>query len=239
VLSDVSKEWSAKIASRLEEAYDLFAKQFRKPPASHLPGRTLVFQSKESYLAYSKKASGDDLEDTLGVYFPGFREFLLFCREETTETRETLVHEGFHQYLHHFLEDAPRWFNEGMASYFEATKWTPNGAKIGGPLKMRVETFKSEGYHARDLKDLMQLSAEEFMDPSRAADHYAQSWALCNFLREKPGMGRDLFRVYVDQLLSGKPAKAAFDASFGTLSREKWDELNVAYNTHVKKLKGE
>ena len=237
VLSEVSEAFSAQIARKLELAYALFQKRFKALPAGHDPGRVLVFQTKEAYLQYAKDSMGGDLTFTLGVFVPWSREFLLFCREENKETLETLVHEGYHQYLHNLVQKAPHWFNEGMASYFESVDMAGGESGIGVPVKIRVDWLNSGRFIAEDLADLMKLSPAEFMNRQRVSDHYAQSWALCHFLRHGPTLGRQTFQQYTDQVVQGATREEAFERSFGKLAAKDWGELKSAFTAHVDKLK--
>ena len=197
----------------------------------------LLFQTKEAYLQYAKDSMGGDLTFTLGVFVPWSREFLLFCREENKETLETLVHEGFHQYLHNLVQKAPHWFNEGMASYFESVDFAGGETGIGLPVKIRVEWMNSVRHVNETLGDLMKLSPAEFMDRRRVSDHYAQSWALCHFLRHGPALGKQTFLQYTDQVIQGATREEAFARTFGKLPAKDWSELESAFTAHVNTLR--
>jgi hypothetical protein len=105
----------------------------------------------------------------------------------------TVRHEGFHQYLHQFVEDAPTWFDEGMAQTFEVRP-------------------QEKGDEPRDkyvpLGELFAMGHEAFM--AKAQVMYPESRALCTMLRttKDPKLKGVLANLYM-ALRSGASADAA------------------------------
>jgi hypothetical protein len=122
----------------------------------------------------------------------------------------TVRHEGFHQYLDRLMADPPRWFNEGLAEYFEGA--TQKGGKwlLGEPRTDHLETLKSNGQIRLSLVEFVKQPDAQFM--ANAQLNYAQSWALVHFLRHGPERHRPLFKALWQALRAGQTSAQAVEA---------------------------
>ena len=112
----------------------------------------IVFRERGDYLDFCRLVTGEDKDDTAGLYMPTYRLLLVSSRDtgkkygETLweSTRHVLFHEAFHQYIDYFVEDCPSWLNEGLAEFFSTAEDDPQtkGLVLG---KVKKEPIGSEG----------------------------------------------------------------------------------------------
>ncbi len=118
----------------------------------------------------------------------------------------TVVHEATHQIafnsgMHTRLADNPLWLTEGMAMYFETPDldgtqgWKTIG-EINRPRLTRFLDFVRKR-RKRDSLETLVSGTDRFIDAHKAADAYAESWALTYFLNERH---REKYVAYLKQL---------------------------------------
>jgi hypothetical protein len=123
----------------------------------------------------------------------------------------TVVHEATHQIafnsgMHTRLADNPLWLTEGMAMYFETPDldgdrgWKTIG-EINRPRLTRFLDFVRKR-RKRDSIATLCTGTDRFIDSHKAADAYAESWALTYFLNERH---RDQYVAYLKQLAKKQP----------------------------------
>ncbi len=100
---------------------------------------------------------------------------------EIHHTTATLLHEGTHLIVMSTLRFRPLdiWINEGLAVYFEASKFERTDMTIGmkpkGRLRVAKQLVKSGQYVP--IRKLIRLKQRQF-----TALHYAQAWSLVHYL---------------------------------------------------------
>jgi len=163
-------------------------------------------------------------------------------------TLDTLFHEGFHQYLHELCTDPPTWFDEGMAEFFGAVRWRPDGRPV---VRLQVRRLQELRHHLRDfperlpdLDELMLMPKVRFYERDAAGLHYAMAWSLCHFFLLGDTDGRseaeesagDLFAEYARAVFSGKGREAAHADTFGADGRPRAETFRAAWLRHVNRL---
>ena len=196
-------------AKTLEEAADLYGREFRRRPRK-TRARVRVFSGFESYADYLADFGGSS-KDTLGVYMGSIRELCIWLNEDKPELSNTIRHEGFHQYLHDFLEDVPIWFNEGYAEFFGFARRVHGKAVVGQVGENQEAIAKKLLPKFTPLSNLFVMQPKEFM--ANAGVHYVQSWAVVHMLREtSEAQLKGVLDRYFDALLAGKSQQEAYDA---------------------------
>ena len=134
-----------------------------------------------------------------------------------------LFHEAFHHYLDQHVPDAPLWFHEGFAEVFEAAELRGAGAELAVHRDHR-RAVRDPG-RLVPLPELLSLSPEQFNDPERQQDAYAQSWSLAYWLLTNRVADAELRerlhafpRTFCAALRQGRSADDAFRAATGGLS---------------------
>jgi hypothetical protein len=215
VSSDAGMAVCNDVVKILEECADVYRRQFRPRPRKTRP-RVRVFSGFESYADYVSDL-GADPSRTLGVYLPPLRELCVFLHEDRPTLSNTIRHEGFHQYLHDFLEDAPIWFNEGHAEYFGFSRRKQGRALVGQADDEQVALLLELAPKFSPLSKLFTMEPAEFM--ASADVHYVESWAVIHMLRAAGGPPTKglldpsltgLLDRYFDALLAGRSQDEAW-----------------------------
>ncbi|MHC4472708.1 MAG: DUF1570 domain-containing protein, partial [Planctomycetota bacterium] len=200
----------SRVSRTLESALGSYRDTFPAPRQKVGRARVYVFSSQKGYLAYAK-ALGRDLRGSGGAYIPAVRELVLFMPEYGARFQHTVRHEGFHMFLHTYLEDAPLWFNEGCAEYFACGEERfGGGLKPGAPNPVALRTLASKRASYTPLPELFVMNPQEFMRKPEL--HYAQSWAVVHYLMKCPDKSvRALIGKYFTALQDGLSAEEAYE----------------------------
>jgi hypothetical protein len=199
---------AARVLEDAHQGYRLHLERARPPGFKY---RVYLFSGEAGYLDYIHDLQGSRPHSTLGVYIPLLKQLLIWNHPDRNVMMTTVRHEGFHQYLDSLVDDAPVWFNEGMAEYYEIVgrdggKWV-EGAIHEDHLRLLAAPSSQPMPVAR----LIAAPTAEFYD--RAPLTYAQAWALVHFLRHGPREYRAVFDRLFDALLAGDSAQEAVDAA--------------------------
>jgi tetratricopeptide (TPR) repeat protein len=224
VKTDVDQPFADWISGQLELVRKLYVKVFEKTKVEQ-PKRkytVIVFANADEY----HKAGGPAMAG--GHYDPRIRQLFLFKYPKPDDGQMVLFHEGFHQFLHPYLERAPQWFNEGLADYFGGAKHVKlpeEGMKIV-PNWWRVPKVKEalNNGQLRAMRDIMLMSQAELYDPQTVQANYAESWSFIYFLCEYNN--RQYFPLlarYFNALRAGKDQDEAYKAAFGDQDMKKID----------------
>jgi Flp pilus assembly protein TadD len=192
VVSDTSKKSCTDAGSTLESARSEYAAFAGQPPAKTSKARVWLFSGRQGYLDW---AGGLQVaaDMTAGVYLPQLRQLAIWIPIDLKDFECTVRHEGFHQYLHQFVEDAPTWFDEGMAQTFE--------------VRPQERGDEPRGKYV-PLGELFAMSHEAFM--ANAQVMYPESRALCTMLRTtKDRKLKGVLAEFYAALRSGASADAA------------------------------
>ena len=218
----------ATIAEVLDKAALAYGKLLSQKGGKDVFPTVYVFKDRVGFAKFGRDIGIGNTENALGYYMSDYR--ILVFYEETEDVKlglsrntvETLLHETFHQWVHLHLEDAPPWFNEGMAEYFSL------GAKIGrksleyavlpqrNPSRLTNIRDALRGEYAKPwtLREIMRADQRTFMMPSQAGVNYAHAWSLVHYLGATPKRRR-LLRSYFQALLTGLDSRAAYTKVFG------------------------
>lgn len=174
------------VARKLEDARTMF--KARYPHHDKMERNYSVIRICHDYGEFQKY--GDTPPGVVGWFSPGTKELVVYYdaqRQYCTSEDEMLAiayHEAWHQYSNQIWPDVElhRWFDEGLAEYF-------------GSLRMKGKTEILVPHKGR-LESLRGMMATKTLIPSgeivkwprsifygaRAPLHYAQAWAMVDFL---------------------------------------------------------
>jgi Flp pilus assembly protein TadD len=192
VVSDHSQQICSDAADMLEGMQPQYAAALGAAPAARSKARVYVFSGPEGYFDYA-----DDLhvraDSSSGVYLPMLRELCIWVPVDMTDFKDTVRHEGFHQYLHRLVDDAPIWFNEGYAGF------------MGGGGPEGVRNAKRDGEFVKGfvlVKKLVAMKQPEFMKDAGVT--YTESRYLVDFLRRtKNAKLKTVLRDYFAAISAG------------------------------------
>jgi len=235
------------LAGTMDKAYDAYAKLFGQLERSgDVVPTVYVFSDRSKFDAFSRRLNVGSTENTLGYYMPAYRILVFYDMAEggranskslfSAETMNVLLHETFHQWIHLYVDDAPHWFNEGLAEYFGISRLTPKGLHYGlvptsHPSRLSNIRQSLRGGYGRDplsLRELITASPEQFMS-GMAAINYAQAWSFVHYLGSSKG-GEQILRDYFHALRDGADRQEAYRAAFGDVDM---DALHDGWRAYV------
>jgi len=154
------------------------------------------------------------------VHFGALEPLVVMRNQGQLDRFRTLKHELTHHIAYQALPFQPRWFSEGLASYFETASFDDEQRfAVGAPPR---ELVRALGEYGRLRAS--ELFASEAVDLSPR--FYATSWLLVHYLMSHRA---DAFVRYQDGLEAGLSHDAAWAAAFPQLSPERVDALLAEY----------
>jgi len=183
------------------------------------PVRVFLFGDRESYTRYIERAYTDPPKTPFGFYMPNERKMVV----NISTGPGTLAHELVHPLMEADFPRAPSWFNEGFASLFEESDYSPDGV-IRGRVNWRLHTLQRalRRPDPPSLKDVAKLGRDDFYD-TNSGIHYAVSRFLCLFLQERGALLRyyKLFRNDYDRDRTGlRHLEEVLGAPLGEIDRQ-------------------
>jgi hypothetical protein len=165
----------------VEGAFARYARDARvETPAATHPVVVLIFETREDFVNYAAAATSGD--EDIAKRVAGFYSKLtniLAIRLEECRTFDTPLHEAIHQqvYVRKILQrlaPIPTWFDEGLATGFEA-----NGGKINvGPGKISVR-YANQALESQPVDWAQLLGGDEAFRAAATVDGaYGQAWGL-------------------------------------------------------------
>lgn len=238
ILTPVSQDFADDLGKHAELIFKTYGKIFPKVGKEKRKFTIIVHGSRDEYHG----AGGPPTAG--GHYDPLLRKLYLFRYEKDSDTKLVLYHEGFHQFLHDYLDDAPQWFNEGLGDFFGPSKYIEPVKKKGGmmktaegmelrpnPWRLRHIQMAIRAGKIRAWRKLMLMSQEELYDDEWAGIHYAQSWSIIYFLVRggappgaEAGPYFKILQEYFTALRRGEGQETAFESSFGKRDVSKLEE---------------
>lgn len=160
--------------------------------------QTYLFGTRAQWATLTRRLLGNDAEPYLAIERGGFsyRARGVYHDIGPKDTLLIAAHEGWHQYVQSaFREGLPVWLDEGVATYMEGFRWSPDEPDV--PLFLpwanmeRYETLRwtVRGNRTMPLTKLLTSTPQELIERSewQPLFYYAQVWALIHFLREGEG----------------------------------------------------
>ena len=105
------------------------------------------------------------------------------------------------------LSDPPVWFNEGMATYYEAMTRVAGELKTDMPRAQYLDALA--GHPLVPLEQFLFIRPKDFYATSPHS--YAQAWLLVHMLQHGSPKHRDLFRAYLAKLENSAGAEATHE----------------------------
>lgn len=165
---------------------------FDRSPAR--PVRVFLFGDRESYARYVQRTYADPPKTPFGFYMPNERKIVV----NISTGPGTLAHELVHPLMEADFPRAPSWFNEGFASLFEESDYSPNGT-IRGRVNWRLHTLQRalRRPDPPSLREIARLDRDGYYG-GNSGIHYAMSRFLCLYLQER-GVLVQYYRNFRDQ----------------------------------------
>jgi len=229
IITNGTETVAHRLAREFEQMRAVFANQFpgfrleSGAPLLVIAPRDLEVAKNLVPAVFNRKGTG-----VAGVYFHGWEKQYAIVRLDTvsadpmfTDAYSVIYHEYVHSLLHMNFHWLPTWLDEGLASFYQYTRFENARTMIGAPPRnmgwinvldrnppIPLETFltinPASPYYGRD--------------ESKTYLFYAQAWAMTHFLTFGPGMGQgQKLTQFFNLLQQGMEQKKAFVETFGEL----------------------
>ena len=173
------------------------------------------------------------LGDLAGAFIPGIRSNTIIVRDTLGMTETSTI---LHEYVHFLVRIHsgylyPKWYHEGLAEYFAATKENQFGElEIGHTPEHRHYSFAVNRWVP--MRDILSPTDYDQWSRERRSMFYAESWGLVHFLLNRKGrstsFGQDMVQ-YVQLVETGHEAVDAFAQAFGITA----DELDTQVGRYL------
>jgi hypothetical protein len=139
-----------------------------------------LFRDKASYTNYAHVLFNDIPSSPFGYYSAAHHALVMNIGTGTG----TLVHEIVHPFIRANFPSCPPWFNEGLASLYEAP--TEKNGHIQGGINWRFKRLEKAIKEGRTIsfEKLTSLDEHAFYGGDEYGQYYAQSRYLCYYLQE-------------------------------------------------------
>lgn len=203
-----------KVALKLEQFRQVFTRllpnvRFNTP----VPTTVIVFKSDSSYAPF--KAG----PNTAGYFQSGedVNYITLTTELQTMDPFNVIFHEYTHLLVNNTFENAPVWFNEGLAEYYSTFKITDDQKiEIGGAIANHVLLLRQS--KMLPLRTLFQVDhkSPHYNEGKKQSIFYAQSWALMHYLLVGKAGKAEKLGQFVNLLGNNVPMETAFQQAFET-----------------------
>ncbi len=202
--------------------------------------QVIIFSDHEDLRAFGEGHLGSDFARNAGFYIPDWQAMGIVGDGDPANLKRPLLHEGMHMILDVFVKGGghewSRWFDEGLATYFEASSVSPGGkVRLGGTNPQLLSVLREDIRSGRALSmdDLITAGDAEF-EGERNLSYYATSALFIHLMLEGGGgRMRDRFFNYFEAERSPGPVAP------GTLAREIEDPaaLDLRLREYVLRLR--
>jgi hypothetical protein len=205
---------------------------FRRDPAEII--EIWLFKDKASYTNHARSLFNDTPNTPIGYYSTAHHALIM----DISTGSGTLVHEIVHPFMSANFPGCPPWFNEGLASLYEASSW--KDGQIQGLINWRLNGLEQAIKDGKTVsfKQLTAMSDQEFYGGINSANynqHYAQARYLCYYLQEN-GL---LVKYYHDFTANAKTDPTGYAALQRILSERDMDVFKKKWERFILELRGQ
>ena len=203
-----------RVALKLEQFREVFTRLFpRMRFSTPVPTTVVVFKSHSSYAPFKPQAN------TAGYFQAGPDVNYITLTSEhdlLQDPFKVIFHEYTHLLVNNTIENAPLWFNEGLAEYYSTFKITDD-RKIALGTAIGNHVFLLRQSKMLPLSTLFEVDhkSPHYNESSKQGIFYAQSWALMHYLLIGTVGKTEQLGKFLHLQNSNVPIEKAFQDSFG------------------------
>lgn len=244
MVGNASEKDIRKVALKLEQFREVFTRLFpRMKFNTPVPTTVVVFKNDSSYRPFKPRAN------TAGYFQAGPDVNYIAL---TTEVRgeqdpfSVIFHEYTHLLVENTFDNAPIWFNEGLAEYYSTFSITDDQKVVlGRPLGTHVYLLRQNKMLPLQTLFEVDYKSPHYNETNKTSIFYAQSWALMHYLLvgktgkvEQLGKFMDLLKLKVPM---ERAFQQAFEVPFATMENDlrnyvKQDRYNIVSGHFERKL---
>lgn len=202
------------VGLRLEQFREVFTRLFPKMRFNTpVPTTVVVFKSHSSYAPFKPHAN------TAGYFQAGPDVNYITLTTELNGEQDpfnVIFHEYTHLLVNNTFENAPLWFNEGLAEYYSTFKITDD-RKIGLGYPISNHVYLLRDSKMLPLRTLFEVDhkSPHYNESKKQGIFYAQSWALMHYLLIGKAGKVDQLSKFLELQNANVPMDKAFQDSFG------------------------
>ncbi len=189
-----------------------------------------LFRDRESYTNHAQVLFNETPSSPFGYYSEARHALIM----NIATGGGTLVHEIVHPFMRANFPNCPPWFNEGLASLYEAS--VERNGHIRGTSNWRfkgVEKAIKEG-RTISFEKLTSMTEAEFYGGNGYSQHYAQARYLCFYLQEK-GLLVKFFHQFV---AAAQRDPTGYETLKGVLGEKDMEQFGRKWEQFVLGLRG-
>src|SRR5215213_1738393 len=244
MLGNAGEKDIRKVGLKLEQFREVFTRLFPNMKFNTpVPTTVIVFKSYSSYAPFMPRAN------TAGYFQAGPDVNYIAL---TTEVRgeqdpfSVIFHEYTHLLVENTFDNAPVWFNEGLAEYYSTFSISDDQKIVlGRPLGTHVYLLRQNKMLPLQTLFEVDYKSPHYNETNKQSIFYAQSWALMHYLIvgkagrvEQLGKFMDLLKYKVPM---DRAFQQAFEVPFETMEKDlrnyvKQDRYNIISGHFEKKL---
>lgn len=226
VIGNAGERDLRRVAGRLEQFREAIGILFPKAVVvASVPTTVIVFRSQKDYDPFKPLYKGKPKEID-GYFLPGPTANYVTMTAAGEERFGVIYHEYVHLLVNHTLQEAPLWFNEGLADYYSTFQVTGGGkqAALGRLHSEHVLLLRQQWLPLPALVGIGHDSPY-YNEAEKMSVFYAESWALVHYLllgregRYAKGIGAFLTELDKGASLD-EACTRAFSIGAATLERE-------------------
>jgi hypothetical protein len=236
IYATTTEENAIAMGNIYESVYDTFTDYFSKYfkiPAMHPVLKIKLFNTRDEFRKICKITSWAE-----GMYLPQEG----FCIQYFDVAAQNPYHWGLHEGVHQLCDEVlnvrfPTWLNEGIATYFSATKIRDNKLNLGEidgnayPVWWLKE-FKDK---LGGLKEFVVITPEQWSRAQNPNPQYLICWTLTHFLFHYHDCKyKDGFLKYIEKAKSGGVDLKTFESLVGNI-----DTITTEWIEYIKNIKTE
>ncbi len=213
LLGNAGEKDIKRVGLKLEQFREAFTRlfptvRFNTP----VPTTVIVFKSDDAYRPFKP------MPNIAGYFQPGPDVNYITLTTETRGEQDPftiIFHEYTHLLVENTLEDAPVWFNEGLAEYYSTFTMTDDQKfMVGKPISNHI--FKLRDSNMLTLPTLFKVdhNSPHYNEKNKSSIFYAQSWALVHYLIIGKQGSAERLGKFVDLLRAKAPVDQAFQQAF-------------------------
>lgn len=176
-------------------------------------------KAKDYRSAWAQGSKGAPLISNTGYYWPLTNQLYVNLKSDEDFMR-VLVHEMSHSFMHHNIKNPPRWFNEGLAEFFESLQIEHDEVYV----YIQTERIKAVKYALNnrniELSKFITLPDKEWSNKSKMNDLYNTAYSLILFITQYNPV---LTQKLVQNLQKGLSSQQAIEQSFGSMEQFEHD----------------
>ena len=213
LVGNASEKDIRQVGVRLEQFRDVFTRLFPKVQFSTpVPTTVVVFKSHNSFKPFKSNPN------IAGYFQPGQDVNYISLTTELAGTQDpftVIFHEYTHLLVDNTLNNAPLWFNEGLAEYYSTfTISDDQKFVLGNPIANHVFLLRESKMLPLRTLFAVDHKSPHYNERDKQSIFYAQSWALMHYLIIGKAGRADQLGTFVNQITANVPLEEAFQQAF-------------------------